>query len=230
MIDCEADIHFQKRVCDCEIPGFSLQRLTKTFCKKNPTATSSLGGEGADDGIQWDPWKRCSMCRTPLLSMIREEVLDSSDSFPWKNKVWRKEKKEKKKPRQTTGIQLRLISCSMLFRSQGLFRCTNCAEVGNGHESQPVCSLSNEGYMQECRVSPHTFSLLGFSRTIRMKQRVFKSFSIPRGQNLTFMRNLISIISKMIWKKEQETFPFQCLIRRIRHVRCTDRTQWTFHL
>lgn len=48
---------------------------------------------------------------------------------------------EKKRPirlKQTTGRQLYSISCCMLFLSQGLFRCTNWVEVGNGHESKPV--------------------------------------------------------------------------------------------
>lgn len=65
---------------------------------------------------------------------------ESSALFPEKKSKKEKEekRKEEKTLKQTTGMQLHSISCSMLFLSQGLYRCTNWVEVGNGHESKPV--------------------------------------------------------------------------------------------
>lgn len=115
-------------------------------------------GGGGDDSIQWDWWRHYSVWRTFLFLIIWDESLNSSGSFPEKSVKSRGTKSLTLK--QTTGMQLHLISCSMLFRSQGLFRCTNWAGVRNGHESKP--SLFPLHLMRaSCRNAgshPHLFS------------------------------------------------------------------------
>lgn len=132
---------------------------------------------------------------------VRLKSLNSSPSFPEKKKKWksRREEKEKKKTlKQTTGMQLHSISCSMLFLSQGLFRCTNWVEVGNGHESKPVFP-SALGLMRATwrnvgsHSTPLPHGLLQDDKKETMPS-FFESNSIHCGQKLKFIHSAISIL------------------------------------
>lgn len=118
--------------CDYEIPGFPLQWLTNTLLKKS----TKWGGDVKT-------WIHSTVYpEKPYLQDHIGSAKKSSALFPGKKKSSKKQKsrgeKAKKKMKQTTGMQLHSISCCMLFLSQGLYRCTNWVEVGNGRESKPV--------------------------------------------------------------------------------------------
>lgn len=126
-------------VCDCEIPGFPGNGWRR--CSAKVPLRPQGWGEGRWYHQIRSMKKHHCICRKALFQPSGI-LMVSLIFFPhFQKKVWRGRKKEEKRAvilKQTTGRQLHSISCGMLFPSQGLFRCTNWAEVGNGHESKPV--------------------------------------------------------------------------------------------
>lgn len=88
--------------------------------------------------------------------------------------------------------QLYSISCSMLFPSEGLFRCTSGVEVEAGHESQPVfpprglTSVSRRNVASPGALSPPTQAAAA-TPVLSPRQRPFISTA---GQRLTLLSAL----------------------------------------
>lgn len=140
--------------CDCEIPGFPFNGWRRLSAKIPQRAQ---GGGRADDAIQSEAWKHdwiYSTCRKALLSLgswwygLKKNPL----SIPhFQKKVWNEKKKKIRNTGTNNRVHLHSISCGWLFRSQGLFGCTNWVEVQSGHESKPVFPSTLDLMRATCR-------------------------------------------------------------------------------